>query len=74
MQALRGQVNLERMLSRKPLHDAEKQAAPATVCVTGEPAGGRRDTASCQGDDATASPPFAANLYSCRQADACLAS
>jgi hypothetical protein len=35
MEAHRGKVNLERMLERKPLHAAEQQAAPATVCVTG---------------------------------------
>jgi hypothetical protein len=35
MEAHRGKVNLERMLERKPLHAAEQQAAPVTVCVTG---------------------------------------
>ena len=35
MEAYRGKVNLERMLERKPLHAAEQEAAPATVCVTG---------------------------------------
>ncbi|EFN54626.1 hypothetical protein CHLNCDRAFT_135160 [Chlorella variabilis] len=30
-----GQVNLDRILARKPLYPAERQAAPATVCVTG---------------------------------------
>lgn len=37
MEAQRGQVNMDRLLSRKPLHDLERRAEPCKFCVTGEP-------------------------------------
>ena len=35
-QGLAGRVNLERLLQRRPLLPPERQAQPATVCVTGQ--------------------------------------
>ena len=32
----RGQVNMDALLQRKPLHPAELRAVPSRVCVTGE--------------------------------------
>jgi hypothetical protein len=31
-----GKVNLDAMLSRKPLYPTERNAAPSRICVTGE--------------------------------------
>lgn len=35
-QAPVGRVNMDRLLERRPLLPAERQAQPAVVCVTGE--------------------------------------